>query len=128
MFLSIGFYLSAQLWKNPSGSRGSILMKVNQPSSEHGECLMFWYHMSGRDVGSLNIYVQELHSAKSQILIWSVSGDQGEQWRHGRATVISPHSPYKVCVLYMLHCAACHLGLKMTNGCVKACCLIYPTH
>ncbi|XP_067219288.1 MAM and LDL-receptor class A domain-containing protein 1 isoform X1 [Chanodichthys erythropterus] len=91
-----GFYLSAQLWKNPSGSRGSMLMKVNQPSSEHGECLMFWYHMSGRDVGSLNIYVQELHSAKSQILVWSVSGDQGEQWRDGRATVISPHSPYKV--------------------------------
>lgn len=75
---------------------------------------MFWYHMNGRDVGSLNIYVQELHSARSQMPVWSASGDQGEQWRHGRATVISPHSSYKVrveevkrytVILHMLHCA-----------------------
>lgn len=91
-----------------------MLMDVNHPSSEHGECLMFWYHMNGRDVGSLNIYVQELHSARSQMPVWSASGDQGEQWRHGRATVISPHSSYKVrveevkrytVILHMLHCA-----------------------
>ncbi|XP_050961124.1 MAM and LDL-receptor class A domain-containing protein 2 isoform X2 [Labeo rohita] len=91
-----GFYLSAQLWKHHKGSRGSIMTDVNQPTSEHGECLMFWYHMNGRDVGSLNIYIQELNGARSQIPMWSASGDQGQHWRHGRATVISPHSPYKV--------------------------------
>ncbi|KAL1280451.1 hypothetical protein QQF64_015051 [Cirrhinus molitorella] len=91
-----GFYLSAQLWKHPKGSRGSIMTDVNQPTSEHGECLMFWYHMNGRDVGSLNIFVQELHSARSQMPVWSASGDQGEHWRHGRATVISPRNPYKI--------------------------------
>lgn len=71
-------------------------MDVHQPTSEHGECLMFWYHMNGKDVGSLNIYVQELQNPRSRIPVWSASGDQGEHWRHGRATIISPHSPYKV--------------------------------
>ncbi|XP_056333186.1 MAM and LDL-receptor class A domain-containing protein 1 isoform X2 [Danio aesculapii] len=92
-----GFYLSAQLWKNPSGSRGRMMTEVNPPTSEHGECLMFWYHMNGKDVGSLNIYVQDVQSSRiSQMSVWSVNGDQGQQWRHGRATVISPHSPYKI--------------------------------
>lgn len=73
------------------------MTEVNPPTSEHGECLMFWYHMNGKDVGSLNIYIQDLQSSRiSQISLWSVNGDQGQQWRHGRATIISPHSPYKV--------------------------------
>ncbi|TRY97688.1 hypothetical protein DNTS_035488 [Danionella cerebrum] len=90
---SKGFYLSAQLWKSPSGSKGRMLLDVNQPTSEHGECLMFWYHMNGRDVGSLNIYV---HDGKSEVAVWSADGHQGEQWRHGRASIMSPRSPFKV--------------------------------
>lgn len=93
-----GFYMSAQLWKQPSGSTGSMVTKVNQPTPGHGECWMFWYHMDGTNVGSLNIYVQELPSARSQTLVWSMSGDQGAQWRHGRVSIINPHSQYKVCI------------------------------
>lgn len=94
--------MSAQLWKNPSDSRGSMVTKVNQPTPEHGECWMFWYHMDGRNVGSLNIYVQELHRAGSNTPLWSMSGDQGEQWRHGRVSIINPDSPYKVIVAYSI--------------------------
>lgn len=42
----------------------------------------------------LNVYLHESHN--SQVALWSRSGDQGEQWRPGRATVISPLSPYQV--------------------------------
>lgn len=91
-----GFYMSAQLWKQPSGSTGSMVTKVNQPTPGHGECWMFWYHMDGTNVGSLNIYVQELRNARSHTPVWSMSGDQGKQWRHGRVSIINPHTPYKV--------------------------------
>lgn len=92
--------MSAQVWRYPSDSRGSMVTKVNHPTPGHGECWMFWYHMDGSNVGFLNIYVQELRSARSHTLVWSMSGDQGEQWRHGRVSIINPHSPYKVIMKY----------------------------
>ncbi|KAL0200885.1 hypothetical protein M9458_004072, partial [Cirrhinus mrigala] len=66
------------------GSRGSVMTDVNQPTFEHGECLMFWYHMNGSDLGSLNIYIQELNGARSQIPMttletWQSNGHKSSQ-------------------------------------------------
>lgn len=62
---------------------------------------MFWYHMSGRDVGMLNVYLHESHN--SQVTLWSRSGDQGDRWRPGRVTVASPLGPYQVYVQAILY-------------------------
>ena len=37
-------------------------------------CLSFYYHMYGSSMGTLNIYVNGL-------LVWHLSGDQGNQWK-----------------------------------------------
>ncbi|KAI4891478.1 hypothetical protein NFI96_023830, partial [Prochilodus magdalenae] len=91
-----GYYLSAQLWKLPHGSRASVLTQVNEPTAESGQCWMFWYHMPGRDSGSLSVYMQQPHNSSTRIPLWSRSIEQGEWWRHSRATVLSPHNPYQV--------------------------------
>ncbi|KAI5627922.1 MAM and LDL-receptor class A domain-containing protein 1 [Silurus asotus] len=88
-----GYYLSAQLWDRPTGSRSRMVTQFYDPSLESEECWMFWYYMRGRDVGTLNVYLHESHNSQ---VIWSRSGDQGERWRPGRATVISPLSPYQI--------------------------------
>jgi len=47
------------------------------------ECLTFYYHMYGEDMGTLNVYQTYGNNAKSSPLgqpLWTLSGDQGDQW------------------------------------------------
>ncbi|XP_077580663.1 MAM and LDL-receptor class A domain-containing protein 2 [Stigmatopora nigra] len=88
-----GYYLSAQLWRHPAGSKGQIMTAVMESTPPQGECLMFWYYMEGIDIGRLNVYIL---LAGNAIELWNRSGNQGNRWRHGRVTLRSPASPYQV--------------------------------
>ncbi|KAF7668436.1 hypothetical protein LDENG_00014610 [Lucifuga dentata] len=57
-----GYYLSAELWSHPVGSRGCMTPD----------------------------------STRSPHLLWTRNGDQGNRWRHGRVTLLSPDSTYQV--------------------------------
>ncbi|MBN3307353.1 MLRP2 protein, partial [Amia calva] len=89
-----GYYLSAQLWKWPSKYTGQIATRLNKPTPHSGECLNFWYHMEGNSVGAFNIYLQKHHQSK--VLLWVKRGNQGDLWRHGRVTILSPDSQYQI--------------------------------
>ncbi|XP_076827511.1 neuropilin-1a isoform X1 [Brachyhypopomus gauderio] len=62
-------------------------------------CLSFWYHMFGSHIGTLHIKQrrESTHGA-ADVLLWTVSGHQGNRWREGR--VLIPHSskPYQVVI------------------------------
>ncbi|XP_066300034.1 MAM and LDL-receptor class A domain-containing protein 1-like [Branchiostoma lanceolatum] len=47
-----------------------------------GQCLDFWYHMYGNQIGTLNIYART-GSTMSNVL-WSMSADQGNQWNRAQ--------------------------------------------
>ncbi|XP_025085529.1 MAM and LDL-receptor class A domain-containing protein 1-like [Pomacea canaliculata] len=49
-------------------------------------CLQFWYYMHGQHTGSLNISVTVNGTSPPQYL-WSMQGDQGDQWKHAAVTV-----------------------------------------
>ncbi|XP_067330349.1 MAM and LDL-receptor class A domain-containing protein 2 [Channa argus] len=91
-----GYYLSAQLWSHPVGSRSAMMTAVMEPTPPDGECLMFWYYMEGRGVGELSVYLQTNDIDQERVLLWDRSGDQGTHWRHGRVTLFSPNTPYQV--------------------------------
>ncbi|KAL2097653.1 hypothetical protein ACEWY4_006860 [Coilia grayii] len=94
---SDGYYLSANLWKHGSGSKGRIQTSVNEATDVSGECWMFWYHMDGDNVGEFSISLEQLQRPSiSRQPLWSRRGDQGELWRHGRVTVHSPDIPYRI--------------------------------
>lgn len=93
--LCVGFYLSAQLWSNPVGSRGAMMTAVMEPTASDGECLMFWYYMEGSGVGEFNVYLQTPDNSRQSVRLWTRSGDQGKHWRHGRVT-LSSSTPYQV--------------------------------
>nr|XP_046265191.1 MAM and LDL-receptor class A domain-containing protein 1 isoform X2 [Scatophagus argus] len=90
-----GYYLSAQLWSHPVGSRGAVMTAVMEPTAPDGECLMFWYYMEGNGVGELSIYLQTPDNHRRFAQLWTRSGDQGKHWRHGRVT-LSSSIPYQV--------------------------------
>lgn len=46
-------------------------------SQTSSQCLTFWYHMRGKDIGTLNVYTGIFRRRLS----WSKTGDQGNLWR-----------------------------------------------
>lgn len=47
-------------------------------------CLQFWYHMWGRHVGDLSVYVNTNQTIEK---VWSRSGSAGQEWRFGQAPI-----------------------------------------
>uniref|UniRef100_A0A4W4DPF1 MAM domain-containing protein n=1 Tax=Electrophorus electricus TaxID=8005 RepID=A0A4W4DPF1_ELEEL len=77
-----GYYMSAQMWAHPRGSRVGMMMEVNRPTPTDGECWTFFYHMAGGDTGTLSVHQQWSqsggdvllsHDQKSFILLDDVS-------------------------------------------------------
>ncbi|XP_076146507.1 neuropilin-1a isoform X3 [Alosa pseudoharengus] len=68
-------------------------------SQESDLCLSFWYHMVGSHIGTLHIK-QRKEGAKgpADILLWTVSGHQGNRWREGRVPVPHSSKPYQVVI------------------------------
>ena len=53
-----------------------------------GVCFNFWYHLMGKDIGTINIYIIQKYQTK-RLKLWTRSGDQGKIWKHGRVTIIT---------------------------------------
>lgn len=60
-------------------------------------CFQFWYSMSGRGIGSLNVIVK-YPDAGTNNTVWSLSGDQGDKWLQGQVPIIAS-TTYQVCFL-----------------------------
>lgn len=57
-------------------------------------CLHFWYHMFGREVGTLNVLTRRESAGPSDIgsVLWTLSGQVGDQWMSGTLVVGEPES------------------------------------
>lgn len=112
-YISESFFSSASYYFSSGGSgnfiytlaTGAQKKEVAQLVSpavlgqESDLCLSFWYHMFGSHIGTLHI--KQRHKSGSEtadVLLWTVSGHQGNRWREAR--VLIPHSskPFQVCV------------------------------
>ncbi|XP_077978865.1 MAM and LDL-receptor class A domain-containing protein 1-like [Glandiceps talaboti] len=63
-----------------SGDEARLLSAVYPGGAT--ECLAFWYHMNGRDIGILRIYTRDVGDGKVSELTWEKSTDQGNMWRY----------------------------------------------
>jgi hypothetical protein len=77
------------------GEKGRLVGPKFTPSSTK-RCLQFWYHMYGWSTGSLRVFAKWGAGNKSQAVLWSLSGSQGNQWNFGRVSV-SRTDAYRVC-------------------------------
>jgi len=53
-----------------------------------GSCFQFWYHMYGKDIGTLNIYIKYGSNAIGKP-VWTRSGDMENVWRISQLTIKS---------------------------------------
>uniref|UniRef100_A0A8C1VRA4 Neuropilin n=1 Tax=Cyprinus carpio TaxID=7962 RepID=A0A8C1VRA4_CYPCA len=83
-----------------TGAQETEVARLVSPSvsgQDSDLCLSFWYHMFGSHIGTLHIKQRrESSQGSADVLLWTVSGHQGNRWREGR--VLIPHSskPYQV--------------------------------
>jgi hypothetical protein len=49
-------------------------------------CLEFYYHMFGDMVKTLNVY---LRSSSGDVLIWTLSKNQGDNWKRAQVPLVS---------------------------------------
>ena len=58
-------------------------------------CLEFWYHMYGRDIETLSVYIQKSSDAVlTSDPVWTKSGNQRQYWH--RATIDVPVTDYSI--------------------------------
>ncbi|MEQ2247664.1 Neuropilin-1a [Ilyodon furcidens] len=69
-------------------------------SSQNSDlCVSFWYHMYGSHIGALHIKQRkQTEEGAADILLWTVSGHQGNRWREGRVLVPRTSQPYQVVI------------------------------
>ena len=58
------------------------------------KCVQFWYHMYGSSIGTLSLYKKTGQSNGPRI--WTLKGDQGDEWLIAQVTVWSPLRPFRL--------------------------------
>lgn len=69
------------------GDIARIDSPVYNPTGTSSACLTFWFSMNGNQIGTLNVY-RKIGSSRGKP-IWTLSGNQGLQWRKAQVTVSS---------------------------------------
>ena len=85
-----GRYVFIEASHRKYGDKARLISDWLEPNKTM--CIQFWYHMYGRDVGKLNVYIV---ANSSQTQEWSQEGNQGNRWFFAQVPIYHT-SPYKV--------------------------------
>ncbi|BFZ04222.1 hypothetical protein BsWGS_07261 [Bradybaena similaris] len=86
-------YLEASL---PHTMGQTAVLNSERLSPTNGSCFTFWYHMYGSTIGTLNILVSVTPTENTTV--WSLSGDQGDQWLSGQAPIVSLYNSFFILI------------------------------
>ena len=91
----LGYYLYAETSGILKGDQAQLVSRTFPVTN--GRCMTFWYHMYGSGMGDLNVYVN-INGTKHKV--WTMSGDQGDEWKMARVTLVSKGHQYQVNTTY----------------------------
>ena len=89
-----GKYLFLEASEQKEGEPAILLSSVIGPGK--AICVQFWYHMKGKDIGSLKVYIQ---TNETKTLVWNTTGAQGDKWKFGQVGYKGDSKSYKVGVI-----------------------------
>lgn len=84
--VSDGYFLYVESSRTIVGDTARLVSPVVN-SSPFGHCLLFWYHMYGASTG--NLTVSYLTNIGQEEVLWSQTGNQGNQWRSQQVNITS---------------------------------------
>lgn len=77
------------------GQKALLESQLFQATPSYGLCFDFWYHMHGKQMGSLNVYAYS--TPNTTTLLWTLDGNKGNEWRNGRVNIKSSQ-PFKLLI------------------------------
>ncbi|XP_013404588.1 MAM and LDL-receptor class A domain-containing protein 1-like [Lingula anatina] len=86
-----GYFMYLESSKMPVGEK--IYMSTPYLAPTSGTCLSVWYHMRGRHIGALNVYIQK--GGDPGAPVFSRQGDQGANWYQAKVNIESSN-PYQI--------------------------------
>ncbi|XP_062326141.1 MAM domain-containing glycosylphosphatidylinositol anchor protein 2 [Osmerus eperlanus] len=51
-------------------------------------CFSFYYHMYGKHIGALNVYLRQKTQPPSETSVWTLRGHQGDSWRQAKINIL----------------------------------------
>ena len=69
----------------PAQENDTALLTSKQFPPSQCRCISWHYHMYGRSMGELSVYIKD--SVGSKRILWNKKGDQGNRWILGSATI-----------------------------------------
>ena len=89
----VGSYLAVEA-SSPAllGDKARVI-SWRREAAVSGECIGFWYHMYGVHIGALRVILKFEGGGEEEI--WKMSGNKGDVWIYGNATIYS-ENPYQV--------------------------------
>jgi hypothetical protein len=83
-----------------SGAIGARAKLISPVLSASSKCVMFYYHMMGRDIGTLNVYLQQNDSRSTAV--WTLSREQGNIWLRGQVPLnVTGNETIRVIYIYI---------------------------
>ncbi|XP_022797454.1 MAM and LDL-receptor class A domain-containing protein 1-like [Stylophora pistillata] len=73
----------------------TAVLTSNVVASGIASCVQFWYHMKGKDVGSLNVLILK---NDSRMIVWSQTGQQGPDWLFGQVGYKDVSTGHKIAI------------------------------
>ena len=61
-------------------------------------CMSMWYNMNGAGMGSLNVKVWPFNTGSTQNQVWTISGNQGTQWKQMQTDITNKGANYRVVI------------------------------
>ncbi|XP_022357108.1 LOW QUALITY PROTEIN: apical endosomal glycoprotein [Enhydra lutris kenyoni] len=80
-----GYFLLLDPTDPPARGPGAHLLTQPQAPAATQECLSFWYHLHGPQIGTLRLAVKR--EGEAETLLWSRSGTHGNCWHEAWATL-----------------------------------------
>ncbi|XP_061676951.1 MAM domain-containing glycosylphosphatidylinositol anchor protein 2 isoform X2 [Syngnathoides biaculeatus] len=81
------------------GDKARLVSPSFNAASKSGAtyCLAFFYHMYGKHIGALNVFLRQKGATASDTSLWSLSGNQGDRWRRAAVEVdVHPGADFQV--------------------------------
>uniref|UniRef100_A0A672HKD1 MAM domain containing glycosylphosphatidylinositol anchor 2a n=1 Tax=Salarias fasciatus TaxID=181472 RepID=A0A672HKD1_SALFA len=87
-----GFYMYIETSRpRQDGDKARLLSPTFNMNSKGGNspayCFAFFYHMYGKHIGALNVYLRQKGQTVTDESVWSLTGNQGDRWRQAKVNI-----------------------------------------
>ncbi|XP_051832908.1 apical endosomal glycoprotein [Antechinus flavipes] len=115
---SQGHFMYLDPTSPPARGIGARLLTAPQVSPAYNECLSFWYHLYGPQIGTLSLTLRRAGEADTHL--WARTGTHGNRWHQAWATLSHPSdSPEKYQLAFEAHRNGYHGNIAVDDITVR---------